>query len=125
MALVVFAAGVVLAIAPVTDPRYGDVGLSMRPTTLMVVGMPAGTGELQRTFGPIPGVRSVTPPPTVSAAPPARETFTAWIADCVELGAALVQPFPRCSAAPGYRGPQAARRGENGGGGGRGNPRRR
>jgi len=51
----------------------------------------------------------VIPLPTVSAAHPARETFTAWIADCVELRAALVQPFPRCSAAPGYRGPQAPR----------------
>ena len=109
MALVVFAAGVVLAIAPVTDPRYGDVGLSMRPTTLMVVGLPAGTGELQRTFGAVPGVRSVIPLSTLSAAAPAREAFSAWIADCAELRAALTEPFLRCSAAPGYRGPFAPR----------------
>jgi len=109
MALVVFAAGVVLAIAPLTDSRYGDVGLAMRPSTLMVVGRPADSDRLRRTFGSVQGVRSVVPLLSVSAAPPAPEAFSAWIADCSDLKEALTLPFPRCEDAPAYRGRLAPR----------------
>jgi FtsX-like permease family protein len=109
VALVVFAAGVVLAIAPAADSQYGDIGLTMRPTTVMVVSGPHSSGDLRRRFGSVQGVRSVIPLSTVSAGPQAPEAFTAWIVDCRDLQAALTQPFPRCSAAPAYRGRFAPR----------------
>jgi len=107
MALAVFASGVVLAVAPAADSRYSDVGTVMRPSTLMVVAVPTSSGELERTFQGVPGVRSVIPLSSVSSAPGAPGRFTAWIADCAELRLALTRPFPGCSAATGYRNTKA------------------
>jgi FtsX-like permease family protein len=108
MALLVFAAGVALALVPAGESVGSDVALAMRPTSMVIESESLSRRTVRSAVGRVAGVRAIVPLPVAGSDEDAQNgadrpyAFSAWIVDCLGLRQVLVPRLPSCGPHSAY-----------------------